>query len=114
MRIEWTCDPARTESLVQRVWQEVAFVRDIRLSQPQLARIRETLVREYERDSQDNGYLLNAVARDYEEDGGRNLADIEHLPDRIAMLTSAEIHDAAQMYLNPDNSITVVQNPERR
>jgi zinc protease len=114
MRIEWTCDPARTASLVQRVWQEVAFVRDLRLSQQQLARIRETLVREYERDSQDNGYLLNAIARDYEEDGGKTVGDIEHLPDQISALTSAAVHDAAEMYLNPDNSVTVVQNPERR
>ena len=114
MRIEWTCDPARTASLVQRVWEEVGFVRDIRLSQQQLARIRETLLREYERDSQDNGYVLNAIARDYEEDGGKDLADIDHMPDQIATLTSAEIHDAAQMYLNPGNSVTVVQNPERR
>jgi zinc protease len=114
MRIEWTCDPARTESLVQRVWQEVAFVRDVQLSQQQLGRIRETLIREYERDSQENGYLLNAIARAYEEDGGRDLGDVEHLPDRVAALTSAEIHDAAQMYLDPENSVSVVQNPERR
>ena len=114
MRIEWTCDPARTTSLVQRVWEEVAFVRDIRLSQQQLARIRETLLREYERDSQDNGYVLNAIARDYEDNGGKNVADVEHLPGQIGVLTSDAIHDAAQMYLNPSNSVTVVQNPERR
>ena len=30
VRIEWTCDPARTDSLVQRVMEEVAGVRDRR------------------------------------------------------------------------------------
>ncbi|HUK34499.1 MAG TPA: insulinase family protein [Vicinamibacterales bacterium] len=114
VRIEWTCDPARTASLVDRVWQEIAFVRDLQLSPQQLSRIRETLLREFERDSQDNAYVLNAIARDYEEDGGKDVADVEHLPDSIAALTSGAIHDAARMYLSGENSVTVIQNPERR
>ena len=32
VRIEWTCDPARTASLVQRVLDEIAFVRNAKLS----------------------------------------------------------------------------------
>ncbi|HKF67450.1 MAG TPA: insulinase family protein, partial [Vicinamibacterales bacterium] len=114
LRIEWTCDPAQAESLVQRVWQEIAYVRDLRLSSQQLMLVRESLQRDFERDSQDNGYLLNAIVRDYQEDGGRNVADVEHLPDQINALTSAQIHDAAQAYLNPDNSIRVIQSPEKR
>jgi zinc protease len=114
VRIEWTCDPARTESLVQRVWQEIGFVRDLRLSPQQLRSVRDTLLRDFERDSQENGYLLNAIARDYQEDGGKNLADIERLPDQVAALTSTAVHDAAQAYLNTENSVTVIQNPERR
>ena len=114
VRIEWTCDPARTESLVQRVRQEVAFVRDTRLSPQQLMLVRESLLREFERDSQENGYLLNAIARDYVENGGKNVADIEHLPDQIGALTSAAIYEAAQTYLKIENSVTVIQNPDPR
>jgi zinc protease len=114
LRIEWTCDPARTDSLVQRVWQEIAYVRDLRLSAQQLTLVRDSLLRDFERDSQDNGYLLNAIARDYEDNGGKTLADVEHLPDQIAALTSSAISQAAQAYLNADTSVTVIQNPERR
>jgi zinc protease len=114
VRIEWTCDPARTETLVQRVWQEIGFVKDLRLSSQQLMLVRESLLREFERDSQENGYFLNAIARDYQENGGKNLADIDHLPEQIAALTSASIHEAAEIFLRTDNSVTVVQNPERR
>jgi zinc protease len=114
LRIEWTCDPARADSLVQRVWQEVAYVRDLRLSSQQLMLVQESLRRDFERDSQDNAYLLNAIVRDYQEDGGRNVADVEHFPDQIDALTSAQIHEAAQAYLNPENSVTVVQSPEKR
>jgi zinc protease len=114
LRIEWTCDPARTDSLVQRVWQEIAYVRDLRLSAQQLTLVRDSLLRDFERDSQDNGYLLNAIARDYEDNGGKTLADVERLPDQIAALTSSAISQAAQAYLNADTSVTVIQNPERR
>jgi zinc protease len=114
LRIEWTCDPAQAEMLVQRVWQEIAYVKDLRLSAQQLSLVQESMKRDYERDSQDNGYLLNAIVRDYQEDGGRNVADVEHLPDQIDSLTSAQIHDAAQTYLKSDNSITVIQSPEKR
>jgi zinc protease len=114
VRIEWTCDPARTDSLVQRVWQEIAFVRDVRLSAQQLMAVRGSLLRDFEQESQENGYLLNAIARDYDESGGKNVADVERLPDQIAALTSTAIHDAARTYLNAANSVTVIQNPERR
>jgi zinc protease len=114
VRIEWTCDPAQTTSLIQRVWQEIAFIRDARLTSQQLTLVRESLRRDFENDSQDNGYLLNAIARDYEDNGGKNVADVEHLPDQIAALTSAQIYEAGQTYLKGDNAITIVQSPERR
>ena len=114
VRIEWTCDPARTDVLVQKVWEEIAYVRDLRLSPQQLMLVRESLLREYERSSQDNGYVLNAIARDYQDDGGQTLADIDHVPDQIGALTAASIREAAQTYLKADNSVTVIQAPERR
>ena len=43
VRIEWTCDPAQTEALVQRVFQEIEFVRNIAFQSGQVARIREAL-----------------------------------------------------------------------
>jgi len=114
VRIEWTCDPARTDVLVQRVWQEIAYVRDLRLAPQQLTLVRESLLREYERSSQDNGYLLNTIAREYQDNGGQNLGDLEHVPDQINALTAAAIREAAQTYLKAENSVTVIQAPERR
>ena len=40
IRIEWTCDPARTATLVQRVFEEIAFVQDTRSRPSQVALIR--------------------------------------------------------------------------
>ncbi len=61
VRIDWTCDPARTATLVQRVFDEIAFVKATPLSPSRWPLIRESLLREFERNSQDNGYLLNQI-----------------------------------------------------
>src|SRR4030095_2892459 len=63
VRIEWTCDPARTDALVRRVFQEIEFVKGTRLGEGQMARVRDTLVREFEQNSLDNRYLLTQIAQ---------------------------------------------------
>ncbi len=112
VRIEWTCDPARTELLVQRVFEEVAFVKETALTANQMALIREGLVREFERNSEDNGYLLNQIASRYADGETANLAAIENLPRRIAALTGDAVQRAAQTYLNTDNYVKVTLMPE--
>jgi predicted Zn-dependent peptidase len=91
VRIEWTCDPAKTAALVQRVFEEIDFVRNIEYSSGQVARIREAMLREFERNSQDNRYLLNQVARKYEEGEAADVAAAVNLPERIAALTGDQI-----------------------
>src|SRR5262249_41145199 len=99
VRIEWTSDPARTQTLGRRVVQEIAYVRDLRCSPGQMAALRSSLARDFERDSQDNGYLLNQIARRYQDGEGDTAEAVEGLPTRIAALTSGSIERAAQTYL---------------
>jgi zinc protease len=113
VRIEWTADPAQTETLVQRVLQEIGYVRDLRLSPRQLAAIRSSLSRDFERDSQDNGYWLNQIMRRYEDGEGDTAGAIADLPAKIAALTSASIERAAQTYLGTGNYVKVTLMPER-
>ncbi|HEX3704288.1 MAG TPA: insulinase family protein [Vicinamibacterales bacterium] len=114
VRIDWTCDPAQTATLVQRVFDEIAFVKTTALSAEQVGLIREGLVREFERNSQDNGYLLNQFARRYEDGDAANVAAIDNLPDRIAALTGDAIQQAAQTYLNTGNYVKVTLTPETK
>jgi zinc protease len=114
VRIEWTCDPARTAMLVQRVFDEIAFVKATALSSNQVALIREGLVREFQRNSEDNGYLLNQIARRYADHEAASLAAIESLPQRIAALTGDAIQRAAQTYLNTENYVKVTLMPEAK
>src|SRR5207302_389234 len=67
VRIDWTCDPARTATLVQRVFEEIAFVRSTALSAEGVGGVREALQREYDRNIEENGYLLNQIVRRYED-----------------------------------------------
>jgi zinc protease len=114
VRIDWTCDPARTAALVQRVFDEVAFVRNTPLTAGQMAYIREILVREFERNSQDNGYLLNQIARHYEDGDAPGVGAVETLPQRINALTAEAIQQAGQRYLDMGNYVKVTLMPETK
>jgi zinc protease len=114
VRIGWTCDPARTATLVQRVFDEIAFVKGTPLSPNQVTIIREVLLREFERNSQDNAYLLNQISRRYEDGDATDVAAVDNLPDRIAALTGEEIQQAARTYLNTGNYVKVTLMPETK
>jgi len=108
VRIEWTCDPARTTTLVQRVFEEVEALKGSYISRDRMERIRQGLLREYELDSQDNGYFLNEIARRYSD---RDVAGATNLPEQIAALTGTAIQQAAQTYLNTSNYVKVIITP---
>jgi zinc protease len=110
VRIEWTCDPARTATLVQRVFEEVEALKASYISREQLGRIRQGLLRDYELDSQENGYFLNDIARRY-ADG--DVAGASPLPDQIGGLTGPAIQQAAQTYLNTNNYVKVTLMPQK-
>jgi zinc protease len=113
VRIDWTCDPARTDALVRRVFDEIASLKANRLTSTQMAIIRDILLRDFERNSQDNGYLLNEIARRYKNGDSANLVAISNVPDRIKMLTADEVYEAAQNYLDTDRFVKVILMPER-
>ena len=114
VRIDWTCDPARTGALTQRVFDEIRFIKTSPLSPEQVGRIRDGLVREFETNSQDNGYLLNQIARRYEEGDAATVAAVVNQKDQIAALTGAAIQQAAQTYLDTSHYTKVTLMPETK
>jgi zinc protease len=112
VRIDWTCDPERTTALVKRVFDEIEFVRQTSFSPGQVSRIRDALMRDFERNRDDNGYLLNQIARRYEDGEGESIAAALNVPAQIAALTGEAIQQAAQTYLNTGNYVKVILNPE--
>ena len=112
VRIEWTCDPARTADLVQRVFQEIEFVRATRLQPGQMSLIRETLLRELEANSQDNAYFLNQISRHYADGDAAKVGAVFSLPDQIRALTADAIGRAARTYLDAGSYVKVTLMPE--
>jgi zinc protease len=102
IRIEWTCDPARTDTLVQRVFEEIDFVKRSFISREQTGRIRDTLTRDYEENSQENGYVLGEIARHYADGFPAGASPLGNLPQLIANLTGSQVQDAAKTYLGGD------------
>jgi zinc protease len=113
VRIGWTCDPAQTDALVRRVFDEIATLKARPLSAREMPFIRENLQRDFERNSQDNSYFLNEIARRYKDGDSANLAAIVNVPDRVKMLTADELYEAAQTYLDTDRYVKVILMPER-
>ena len=92
VRIDWTCDPARTaDAGAARLRGDRVRQGRRSLAPDQVALIREALLREFERNSQDNGYLLNQIARRYEDGDAADIGAVADMPERIAALTGAAI-----------------------
>jgi zinc protease len=112
VRIDWTCDPARTDSLVQRVFEEIGVVRDTLLTPEQVARVREALLRDYEKNSQENGFVLNQIARHYQDRDAANVGVVSQFPAQLASLSGYAIQLAARTYLDPRTYVKVILTPE--
>jgi zinc protease len=114
VRIEWTCDPARTADLVQRVFQEIEFVKSTSFDSGQMGVIREVLQREFEANSQENGYWLNQISQRYADGDPAGVTAIANLPQRLKALTGDQILEAARTYLNSRNYVIVTLLPEKK
>jgi zinc protease len=112
VRIEWTCDPARTQALIERVFQEIEFMKGAFIGRNQLGRIKDTLLREYQENSQDNGFLLGEISRRYAAGLPAGASPLGNMPATIDALTGEAIQNAAKKYLGADY-VKVIQGPAR-
>jgi predicted Zn-dependent peptidase len=97
---------------VGHVLDDIASLRNTPLTSDQMFRVRESLARDFERNNQNNGYLLNQLSSRYEDGEAADLTPIANLPALIATLTGDAIQDAARKYLDADNYVKVVLMPE--
>jgi zinc protease len=114
VRINWTCDPTRTGDLVQRVFQEIDFVKQTDLGSPQMTLIREALQRQFEDNSRENRYWLNQIARRYADGQADSVGAIPALPQRLNALTGDDVLRAARTYLDMSNYVKVTLMPQKQ
>jgi zinc protease len=109
--IQFSADPARIDSLVGVVFEEIGRLKESGATADEVGRITETRLREREVRLRENGFwlsLLEATARDGEP-LAEALAEQEHL---IRALTPEGVGAAARRYLDTTRYLQVTLYPE--
>jgi zinc protease len=112
LTISFACDPARTDDLVEALFEVVEEFKTSGPSEGQLADIRAAMLRDLETNSQRNGYVLNQLAFAYQY--GEAVPDVTTLRGLYAQLTAPRLRDAARTYLDTKRYVKVVLSPEAR
>jgi hypothetical protein len=93
---------------------EIAFVRNATYGPSQVAAIRAMLRREFDKNSQENSYFLNQIARRYQDGDGATVAAVDNLTEQIGVLSGSMLQQAAASYLSLDHYVKVTQVPETK
>jgi zinc protease len=111
LSIGFGSDPARTDTLVDRVFTEITRLKDEGPSDKDLADVKEILVREFESGSLQNGFLMNQIAGRTE--AHEDLESLFHIPDVYRAITAADIQTAATTYFDTKRYVKVTLFPEK-
>jgi zinc protease len=111
IHVQFASDPARVDELVKVVFAEVDSLRREGPTDAEVAKVRETGVRERETGLRQNGFWL-AWIREADQSGER-LEDLLDLPAMLETLTAENLLGAARRYLDTTNFVRVTLLPER-
>jgi zinc protease len=103
--------PDRTESLIKRVFEEIAALKADGPSETQVNDARETFLREFETNLKQNRYLLTQIYLKYQY--GEAPETLLGVPEYYRKLTRQAIQEAARAYLT-DNYVKVSLFPEKK
>lgn len=110
--IQFGSSPERTDELIKRVFGEIEKFKAEGPTEKQLADEKEALLREFETNSKQNGYLLNQIGLRYYHN--EDPAGIWLVPDFYKKLDAAAVKDAAREYLNTQSFVKVTLFPEKK
>jgi len=110
--IGFGCDPARTDSLVKTAFELIEQFKTNGPSDGQFADERAALLRDFETNSQRNGYLLDRMVFKYENH--EDVAEVFNLGQFYDRLTPAMLRDAARTYLDAKRYVEVMLLPETK
>jgi zinc protease len=110
--VSFACDPARAESLIKTTFDVIADFKANGPGDGQVADVRQALMRDFETNSQRNGYLLGRLVNKY--DYGENVEEVFDIRSSVDRLTASLIRDAARTYLDTRRYVEVMLMPETR
>ena len=109
--IDFGCSPDRTENLVKTVFKEIERLKAEGPTEKQVSDVREALLRDFETNIKQNGYLLTQIAGKYEY--GEDPETLLLVPEFYKKLTTAAIQTAAKTYLDTNNYVQVTLFPAK-
>ncbi len=110
--IQFGCDPQRTDSLIARVLQEIEQFKANGPTEKQVNDEREALMRDFETNVKQNGYLLTQISLKYQF--GEDPATLWNIPEYYKKIDGPMIQQAARTYLEGKNRVTVLLFPEKK
>lgn len=108
--INWGTNPEMTDTLTKAVFQEMNQLIDNGPTSEDLAKVKETSIRERETNEKQNNYWLSAIS--FAEQNGVPLLSFEAFKEKIQGLTAKQIQDAAREFLKTDHYLRLVLKPE--
>jgi zinc protease len=112
LSINFGSSPDRTDDLIKRVFEEIEKFKTNGPSEKQLTDEKEALIREFETNSKQNGYLLTQIQLRYYH--GEDPAGVWMIPEFYKKLDAATVQQAAKKYLDTKNFVKVTLFPEKK
>jgi zinc protease len=110
--ISFGSDPTRTEALTERVFAEIERLKREGPNERELADIKETLLRDYEANMRQNGYLLSNLVGRYQ--AGEDVASLFDMSATYGAVTASDVQAAARRYLDVSNYVIGQLFPETK
>ena len=108
--VAFTCSPDNVADLTRSALEEIKRLQTDGPSKDNLEKVRETLLRNYEKNLKEDSFWLSNLIFDREND--LPFSVILKYPDRARALTAKKIQTAAREYFSPKNLLTARLLPE--
>lgn len=109
--IQFGCDPARAEDLIQVALKEVRSLQEEGPSDVNLAKVKEQHLRQFEVDTKENAFWLNNLV--FRAQHELPLAELLDFPDKPKQLTADAVRQAARTFFASNNVFIARLLPER-
>jgi zinc protease len=108
--IQFTCSPDNVDNLVQSALLEMQNLQDKGPDAEHLEKVRETMLRDYERNLKENSFWLGNLA--YYRENDLAFDGILKFPDRVKAITADKVRAAAKKYFSTKNLLDARLMPE--
>jgi zinc protease len=108
--VSFTCSPANVADLTQSSLDEIKRLQKDGPSADNLEKVRETLLRNFEKGLKEDGFWLGSLQ--FYRENELAFPEILKLPERAKALTADQVRDAARKYFASDNMLNARLLPE--